>query len=369
MRISHRVAATLSGLLLLPVALSAQAAPGAAGEVGVLVMAHGGLPEWDRAVVDAVRPLKATVPTALALGMADPTTMQAALDSLQAAGAKHVAVVRLFLSGESFLHDTEFYLGLRDDAPEVTMAMMMAQMGGHGGHGGHGSAAAGHGAAHGGGHGGAHGGGHAAGHGGSSPAVHGAAHGSAHDPAHGGGHPAADPPQQLARSAEILLEMRGLSEMPLTADIITDRAKQVSTDPARESVIVIAHGMGDDGENQRVLDNMATSVQALRDAGFTHVRAAALREDWPDKREQAEKEIRDWVGARIDAGDRVIVVPFRVFGFGGYAEVLSGLEHTAADGLLPHPLITEWIADSAGALFCSRQVANPLASCGTAHAH
>src|SRR5690606_19002019 len=190
--------------------------------------------------------------------------------------------------GESFLHDTEFYLGLRDDAPAVTMAMMMAQMGGHGAHGGHGTAAGGHG----GGHAAGHGGGHAGGHG----ASHGAEHAAGDHGSHAGGQgAAADPPQQLERSAEILLEQRGLSAMPLTAAIIADRAKQVSTDPTRESVIVIAHGMGDDGENQRVLDNMATSLEALRQAGFTHVEAAALREDWPDKREQAENEIRSWV--------------------------------------------------------------------------
>jgi len=293
-------------------ALEAQAPTGDA-RVGILVMAHGGIPEWDAAVVDAVEPVKAVVPTALALGMADPVTLQAALDSLRESGAEKVAVVRLFLSGESFLHDTEFYLHLRDDAPEVTMAMMMAMMPG-GGHGGHG----------------------------------------AHD---------MGPPHQLDLPGDVLMEMRGLSESPVVAGIVADRAHAVSQDPSRESVIVIAHGMGDEGENQRVLDNMAPSIELMRSAGYRDAWATTLREDWPEAREKAEAEIRTWVQERTARGDRVIVVPFRLFGFGGYAQVLDGLSYVPADGLLPHELVTEWIEESAAGLFCSEGITTALGGC------
>ena len=95
--------------LLLPATTRAQTPRNSSSGAGILVMAHGGQPEWDQAVVDAVLPLKQRIPIALALGMADPVTLQAGLDSLEAQGAESVAVVRLFLSGESFLHDTEFY--------------------------------------------------------------------------------------------------------------------------------------------------------------------------------------------------------------------------------------------------------------------
>jgi hypothetical protein len=283
----------------------------AAGEsaVGILVMAHGGAPEWDRAVVEAVEPVKALVPTALALGMADPHTMQAALDSLQNLGVGKVAVVRLFLSGESFLHDTEFYLGLRPDAPAMPMAMMMS-------------------------------------------------HGPGQSHAMG-------PIAPLRRTADIFLETRGLSEVPQTAAIVADRARAVSADPSRESVIVIAHGMGDEGENRRVLDNMQLSVEALRGLGFREVTAMTLREDWPEARQQAEKDIQAWVASRTERGDRVIAVPYRLFGFGGYAEVLQGLSYTAADGLLPHERISNWILDSAKSLFCAKGISSAVGSCGT----
>src|SRR5688572_24758731 len=119
-------AAALVAVALAVPQARAQQSPTAEPAVGILIMAHGGMPEWDAAVAEAVRPMKDVVPTSLAMGMADPATMQAALDSLQSQGVDKVAVVRLFLSGESFIHDTEFYLGLRDDPPAMPVAMMMA---------------------------------------------------------------------------------------------------------------------------------------------------------------------------------------------------------------------------------------------------
>jgi hypothetical protein len=103
----------------------------------------------------------------------------------------------------------------------------------------------------------------------------------------------------------------------------------------------------------------------LRAAGFKEAHSATLREDWPEARVLAEAEIRAWVESRTARGDRVIVVPFRLFGFGGYAEVLDGLTYTAADGLLPHELVTDWITESATDLFCAEGIANPLGRCTT----
>lgn len=324
-----------------PADLVAQQAP---AKAGIMIMAHGGDPVWDAAVVEAVTPLKSRIPTALAMGMADPTTMQAALDSLQAQGVEHVAVVRLFLSGESFIHDTEYYLRLRDDAPAMPMALMMA----HGAGGGHGAPAA------------------------ADPhAGHGAPAAAAADPHAGHGATAsADAPaieiKPLDFTAQILLEMRGISDFPITGQIMADRVAAVSNDPARESVIVVAHGMGDEGENQRVIDNMQASVELLRARGFKEVWATTLREDWPEARVIAEAEIREWVRSRGARGDRVIVAPFRLFGFGGYAEFLGELPYVPTEGLLPHPLISTWIEQSAGELFCGKGIANPFQSCSTA---
>jgi hypothetical protein len=91
-------------------------APGSS-RVGVLVMAHGGSSEWDAAVETAVAPLAAELPTEIAFGMARRETLQEAVARLEGAGVDRIAVVRLFISGSSFLHRTQYFLGLRDDPP------------------------------------------------------------------------------------------------------------------------------------------------------------------------------------------------------------------------------------------------------------
>ncbi|MDP2955319.1 MAG: hypothetical protein Q8N53_02760 [Longimicrobiales bacterium] len=270
---------------------SAERSAASPGGAGLLIMAHGGSPEWNAAVGDAVAPLRGRLPTALALGMADPATLRSSLDSLRARGVQRVAVVRLFMSGASFRHQTEYLLGLRDDPPAEPLL--------HHGRGGHG---------------------------GLLPLSHG---------------------------MEIALSTQGLGESEVGGEILVDRARRLSRDAARESVILVAHGMGDEEENDQVLDYMRRTTEALGRMGFRGVHAATLREDWPEARVRAEKEIRGWVAQSSARGERTLVVPYRLSGFGPYAEVLGGLDYTPAEGLLPHPLVTRWIEEEALRLLCT----------------
>jgi sirohydrochlorin cobaltochelatase len=51
------------------------------------------------------------------------------------------------------------------------------------------------------------------------------------------------------------------------------------------------------------------------------------------------------VAQAAQEGRRTIVIPFRLFGFGPYAEVLEGQEYVADKrGLLPHENVTRWIS-------------------------
>ena len=95
-----------------------QAAEATGDSLGVLVMAHGGGAEWNKQVDASLAGLRDRLPVSLAFGMANPQTLQASLDSLRDHGASTVAVVRLFISGDAFLHQTEFLFGLRSDPPE-----------------------------------------------------------------------------------------------------------------------------------------------------------------------------------------------------------------------------------------------------------
>ncbi|PCI40025.1 MAG: hypothetical protein COB53_02270, partial [Elusimicrobia bacterium] len=94
------------------------ATSGEAGRVGVLVMAHGGEPEWNRLASEAAASLAKEYPTEIAFGMARADTLQKAVMRLEKRHVRRIAVVRLFLSGKSFLGRTEKILGAVPGASE-----------------------------------------------------------------------------------------------------------------------------------------------------------------------------------------------------------------------------------------------------------
>lgn len=267
---------------------------------GVLVMAHGGGPEWNQSVLDAVASAAEIVPTAVAFGMANPHTLQRALDELGARGVTRVAVVRMFLSGESFLDQTEYFLGLSDAAPSHFVLM--------------GPAAA--------------------------------------DP---------DARKPIRHSMTVATHAHGILDSHHVGRIMADRAATFSTSPADEAVLLIAHGMGDDGANDRVLAAMQRVADQVVARGFADVEIATLREDWDEKRASAEEEIRAFVEEN-SATRSVLVLPMRLSGFGPYADVLEGLEYSAGEGLLPHEAIAEWVLETANGVTCASgwgAIANP----------
>jgi hypothetical protein len=262
---------------------------------GVLVMAHGGTDEWNASVRDAVAPLESEFPTRIAFGMADPATLQEAIDQLEASGVRRIVVVRLFVSGESFRHQTEFLLGKRLDPPPSGSAF------------------------------------------------------------HGG----AETLKPLEVSSVIELDDQGLIDGPEAAAILSERAKNLSREPDSEVVLMIGHGSGNEGANERILEGMATAARAVRRHGFADVGVATLREDWPEQRERAEPRIRAWVADHAADGKRVVVVPFRLSGFGPYAQVLKGLAYDAdGRGFLPHPAISDWIRRRAYTVLYDRALAD-----------
>lgn len=283
-------------------------APSATG-FGVLVMAHGGSPEWNQGVIDSVAPLKDKYPIEIAFGMADAISMQDGVKRLEAKGVKRVGVVRLFVSGESWTERTEQIFGVKPGAPPPGAADPHA---GHGAdpHAGHGAAASAdpH-AAHG-------------GHGGHSMAFF-----------------------KVDSQASYAMTKDGLSDAPSMGDVLADRAAALSKDPSHEDILILAHGPEDDGENQRWLTKLDTLANAVRKrAPFRRVQVETLREDWPDKRVEAEKRIRGYVERAKTESGKAIVIPFRVQGFGPYKDVLKDLDYVAdGKGLIPHPEVTKWI--------------------------
>ena len=293
--------------------------------LGVLVMAHGGKPEWNDAVRDAVTSLPGDNPVEIAFGMADADSLQAALRRLEARGVRDVAVVRLFVSGESWYERTRQILGLAPGAPERPQTAHLANdrtggvrdvdhLSGHGDHQEN-----------------------------PEPAGHVESGGS-------GGHSSAF--YRIDSSCRFAVSREGLADAPEVEAILVERARALSRDPSREDVLLLAHGPGDDERNARWIAAIDARAEALRRAfPFHSIVVETLREDWPDKRAEAERRIRARIRASLDAGRNPIVIPFRVYGFGPYAEVLEGLAYAAdGRGLLPHAAISAWITRQIEAL-------------------
>ncbi len=260
-------------------------------DLGVLVMAHGGSPEWNAGVESVVAPLRDDYRVEIAFGMADPESMQRAVAALEARGARKIVVVRLFVSGESWYERTEKILGIRNGAPPRPPAD-----------------------------------GHDA---------------EPHDGA-AGRHSMAL--WRVDTESRFALSTQGLAEAPEVESIVADRIERLSKRPAEEDVLVLAHGPQDDAENERWIAHIEARIEDLmRTASFRKLQVMTLREDERDKREAAEEQIRSFVEEASSNGT-AIVVPFRVHGFGPYADVLEGLDYAAdGNGLIPHPAVTAWV--------------------------
>ena len=263
---------------------------------GVLVMAHGGGEQWDEAVIAAVDRMKMQYPVEIAFGMADAGSMEQAVRRLEAHGVEHVGVIRLFVSGESWYERTAQILGLQPGAPDKATAMA-----GHDGHAGH-----------------------------AMPMGF----------------------WRIETDLQFHMSEEGLADADEMDAVIATRISELSEDPQQEVVIVLAHGPGDDAENERWIRKIGERTELARaSTGVNEIRVFTLREDWQSKRELAEEQIRDYLGNAVARGKEVLVVPYRVMGFGPYHSVLEGLDYRADEtGLLPHRNVDLWLLNQASEL-------------------
>ncbi len=271
----------------------------AAGEefnYGVMVMAHGGSEEWNAHLAEAVEPLQDNYPVETALGMADAGSIEEAVRRLESRGVNHVGVVRIFVSGESWYDRTLQILGVQNGAPprpdqtsiEEAKARMRMPMGFW----------------------------------------------------------------KVDTDLAFHVSVDGLADATEIDDVMTSRIRGLSSDPANEVAVVIAHGPGADDENRRWLEKITRRTRnAGEQLGLREIRIFTLREDWPEKRREAEQEIRAYVEQANSRGLAPIVVPFRLQGFGPYERVLDELDYRADGlGLLPHSNVALWVSRQADQL-------------------
>ena len=260
---------------------------------GVMIMAHGGSEEWNAHVAAAVEPLRQIYPVETALGMADAGSIEDAIRRLEDRGVNHVGVVRVFISGESWYDRTLQILGVRAGAPprpdqksiEEAAARMIMPMGFW----------------------------------------------------------------KVDTDLAFHVSVDGLADASEVDEVVTSRIRDLSSDPENEVAVVIAHGTGDDAENERWLGKITQRTGNAREQlGLREIRIFTLREDWPEKRRESEQEIRAFIEQTNTRGLTPIVVPFRLQGFGPYQRVLDELDYRADGlGLLPHSNVALWVSRQA----------------------
>lgn len=305
---------SLLTVLLLSLLFTAQCTdevPTTDKQSGVLLLAHGSRDTtWNNTVMDVTHSISENYPLEVAFGMANPYSMQPAIDSLEARGVEQIVVVPLFVSSFSpIIRQNEFLLGLRDslaDAPMPPMAHemtddMMAMMD-------HSS------------------------------------HGEEFEL------------KPLDINAEVIMT-NPLDDHPLVAQILMDRIQAVSDDPANETLLLVAHGPVQDQDNEnwlRAIENLGDQIREMQaeqgGEAFMNIVPLTVRDDaGEDVHNQAKEEFRTLVKKADEQGE-AIVIPL-LLSKGGverrYLTRLEGLNYTwGGETLLPHENIEIFIKRS-----------------------
>lgn len=274
--------------------------PAAPAEIGVIIMPHGANHIWNDAVERVIAPLRSTYRIEMAYGMGDSDIIQDAVARLEARDVRRIVFVRMYALARHLKARTDYILGLTE-----------------------------------------------------SPAP--AGHGTAHD-----GRAAVPPPQ--VRSTAIFAAFGGYEESPDVPRILHDeRILEMSRDPAQETVILVAHGEKTDDGNAAWLSVMQAHIERLKQdphcVQLKAIRAATVREDWPELRERAVSDVRRTIQEASQQG-RALVVADRLHGAGPYRSLFDGLEYTLNDNGLAHPLLTHWL--ETGIARTARHLTEPL---------
>lgn len=270
-------------------------------KTGVLLLAHGGrLSTWN----DEVRRISGATdnvyPTEVAFGMATKSSIQEAVDRLAARGVKEIVAVPLFVSSwSSVIASTEWLLGLRSEMPE-DYKMFAGMSHGHEGHADHNS------------------------------------------------RPPSDRLTPIKNSVPVRMTS-ALNRHPIVADILTDRAASISTDPKNELVVLVAHGPNPEEDNIKWLADLKLLAELVAaKAPYHRVEYLTIRDDAEEPvAAKAKAEFRSVVEKAKQDGRRALVVPV-LLSYGGIEnrlrDRLKGLDFTMPNqGLLPDTRIVDWV--------------------------
>ena len=289
-------------------------------KTGVLILAHGGKhSNWDDTVKSATKKLEKEYLVEVAFGMANPVTIQEAINKLEMKGAKKIVVVQLFISSHSpIIRQNEYLLGFREKLADPPMMMH-------------------------------HGNGH------NIKKDKKSNHNIQTTSKHQNNKKEPKDLKPLQYKAKIYLT-KPLDSHPIVADIIYERILELSKNPLQETVFIVAHGPNNEDDNKmwvKTIDEIIDQIRVLqkkKGKNFKQLFGLTVRDDAnKDIYQQAKEHLRTMVYQSGKDGE-VIVIPLLLSQGGvenGLLQRLEGLDYKwSGKTLLPHPYITKFIEKS-----------------------
>lgn len=272
-------------------------------DIGVLVLAHGSMnKDWNSSIQEVTNPLKENYFVEIAWGMANALNMQPAISKLEQKGVNTIVVVQLFVSSYSpIIRQNEFLLGLRDSLADAPMPMMIHDMENHR----------------------------------MTMKM-----------------PENLQPLEINPNIKIILT-KPLDDHPLVAGILMDRIEQLSINPSKETILLVAHGPNSESDNDNWIKTSESLAEQIKDFqvnngdAFQDIISLTVRDDADEEiHEQAKQEFRANVIEANRKGD-AIVIPL-LLSQGGvekkYLSRLEGLNYKwTGETLLPHYNIAKFI--------------------------
>jgi hypothetical protein len=100
-----------------------------------------------------------------------------------------------------------------------------------------------------------------------------------------------------------------MEDHPLVAEMLIDHAAEISRDPAREEIIIVAHGPVDEQDNKTQLATMENLAVYLRNRGYAGVYPVTLQDDAPaEVRAENVRAMRQLVADIHARGNEVLVI-------------------------------------------------------------
>jgi sirohydrochlorin cobaltochelatase len=160
--------------------------------------------------------------------------------------------------------------------------------------------------------------------------------------------------KQVKPRAELLLA-NPPEDDPLVGEILLDHAREISSAPDKELVIIVAHGASGaaaDEDNPREMKILETLGRYIKeDGGFADVQAALLQDDAPAEQRAANvARLRAVAQKAVDQGRTVLIVTNLIGARTLQPKLrsdLKGIEFKFnTKGIAQHPNFIEWIEET-----------------------